>query len=94
MHYQLFAIMRLFLTFSRVELDKFFFFFFQLWHVMMGFIYLFGVKFRFELDMLLESVSSATKRAEELLNSINENNVNLETPFHIEDNFTGWYLLA
>ena len=93
MYYQLFTIVRLFLTFSRVELDKFFFFF-QLWHVMMGFIYLFGIKFRFELDMLLESVSSATKRAEELLNSINENNVNLETPFHIEDNFTGWYLLA
>lgn len=50
--------------------------------------------FRFELDMLLESVSSAAKRVEELLNSINENNVNLETPFHIEDHFTGLYLLA
>jgi paired amphipathic helix protein Sin3a len=44
--------------------------------------------------MLLESVSSAAKRVEELLNSINENNVNLETPFHIEDHFTGLYLLA
>ncbi|KAF5479524.1 hypothetical protein F2P56_000335 [Juglans regia] len=43
---------------------------------------------RFELDMLLESVSSAAKRVEELLNRVNENNVNLETPFHIEDHFT------
>ncbi|CAK7328041.1 unnamed protein product [Dovyalis caffra] len=41
---------------------------------------------RFELDMLLESVSSTTKRAEELLNSINENKV--ETPVHIEDHLT------
>ncbi|KAJ4826449.1 hypothetical protein Tsubulata_013641 [Turnera subulata] len=41
---------------------------------------------RFELDMLLESVSSTTKRAEELLNSINDNKI--ESPFHIEDHFT------
>lgn len=41
---------------------------------------------RFELDMLLESVSSTTKRAEELFNGINENKV--ETSIHIEDHFT------
>lgn len=56
--------------------------------------YLFSFKYRFELDMLLESVSSAAKRVEELSNSINENNVNVETPFNTEDHFTGLYLLA
>ncbi|KAJ8750132.1 hypothetical protein K2173_014047 [Erythroxylum novogranatense] len=40
---------------------------------------------RFELDMLLESVSSAAKRTEELLNSLNENKI--ETPIRIEDHF-------
>lgn len=49
-------------------------------------------KFRFELDMLLESVSSTAKRAEELLNSINENKISMESPIHIEDHFTGLYL--
>ncbi|GAV73182.1 PAH domain-containing protein/Sin3_corepress domain-containing protein [Cephalotus follicularis] len=43
---------------------------------------------RFELDMLLESVGSTAKRAEELLNSINENEINVETPFNLEDHFT------
>ncbi|KAJ7970915.1 Paired amphipathic helix SIN3-like protein [Quillaja saponaria] len=43
---------------------------------------------RFELDMLLESVSSAAKRAEELLNSINDNKINMGNPFHIEEHFT------
>ncbi|KAJ6423884.1 hypothetical protein OIU84_024789 [Salix udensis] len=41
---------------------------------------------RFELDMLLESVNSTIKRAEELFNKINENKV--ETSIHIEDHFT------
>ncbi|KAF9666412.1 hypothetical protein SADUNF_Sadunf16G0226700 [Salix dunnii] len=41
---------------------------------------------RFELDMLLESVSSTIKRAEELFNKINENKV--ETSIHIEDHFS------
>ncbi|KAM1009524.1 hypothetical protein FF1_044945 [Malus domestica] len=43
---------------------------------------------RFELDMLLESVSSTAKRAEELLNSINENKISMETSIRIEDHFT------
>ncbi|KAJ0042728.1 hypothetical protein Pint_19369 [Pistacia integerrima] len=43
---------------------------------------------RFELDMLLESVSSTAKRAEELLTLVNENKINLEFPFHIKDYFT------
>ncbi|KAL2523463.1 Paired amphipathic helix protein Sin3-like 2 [Forsythia ovata] len=43
---------------------------------------------RFELDMLLESVSSAAKRAEELLNSINDNSVGSDNPIRIEDHFT------
>ncbi|XP_004302380.1 PREDICTED: paired amphipathic helix protein Sin3-like 2 isoform X2 [Fragaria vesca subsp. vesca] len=42
---------------------------------------------RFELDMLLESVSSTCKRAEELLNSMNENKLSMETQIHIEDHF-------
>lgn len=46
--------------------------------------------FRFELDMLLESVNSAAKHAEELLKSINDNNV--EKPISIEDYFTGSHL--
>ncbi|XP_009771461.1 paired amphipathic helix protein Sin3-like 2 isoform X1 [Nicotiana sylvestris] len=43
---------------------------------------------RFELDMLLESVSSTAKRAEELLNAINDNSVGGDGPIHIEDHFT------
>ncbi|KAI9153728.1 hypothetical protein LWI28_015603 [Acer negundo] len=43
---------------------------------------------RFELDMLLESVSSTSKRAEELSNSINENKGTPEAPFHLKDYFT------
>ncbi|XP_012568099.1 paired amphipathic helix protein Sin3-like 2 isoform X2 [Cicer arietinum] len=43
---------------------------------------------RFELDMLLESVSSAAKRAEELYNNITENKINLESLNRIEDHFT------
>lgn len=50
------------------------------------------LSFRFELDMLLESVSSTAKRAEELLNSINENKITLETPFHLKDHFSGMYI--
>ncbi|GAB4831786.1 hypothetical protein Ancab_005798 [Ancistrocladus abbreviatus] len=41
---------------------------------------------RFELDMLLESVSSTAKRAEDLLNTINNNSINVDS--HIEDHFT------
>ncbi|OMO52741.1 Paired amphipathic helix [Corchorus olitorius] len=41
---------------------------------------------RFELDMLLESVSSTAERAEGLLKSINENKV--DSPVRIEDHFT------
>lgn len=38
--------------------------------------------------MLLESVSSTAKRAEELLNSLNDNSVGTD-PICIEDHFTG-----
>ncbi|KAJ7974484.1 Paired amphipathic helix SIN3-like protein [Quillaja saponaria] len=47
---------------------------------------------RFELDMLLESVSSAAKCAEELLNTINENKINMGSPIHIEEHFTALHL--
>ncbi|KAL6551522.1 hypothetical protein OROGR_007676 [Orobanche gracilis] len=43
---------------------------------------------RYELDMLLESVSSTSKRAEELLNSINNNSVGSDGPIRVEDYFT------
>ncbi|CAL5370003.1 unnamed protein product [Camellia sinensis] len=43
---------------------------------------------RFELDMLLESVSSTSKRAEELLNCLNDNTIRPESPINIEDHFT------
>ncbi|GER35778.1 paired amphipathic helix protein Sin3-like 1 [Striga asiatica] len=43
---------------------------------------------RFELDMLLQSVSSTAKRAEELLNSINNNSVGSDGPILIEEYFT------
>ncbi|XP_076894723.1 paired amphipathic helix protein Sin3-like 2 [Bidens hawaiensis] len=42
---------------------------------------------RFELDMLLESVKSTAKRAEELLNNINNKTINPDTPIRIEDHF-------
>ncbi|XP_060193680.1 paired amphipathic helix protein Sin3-like 2 isoform X1 [Lycium barbarum] len=41
---------------------------------------------RFELDMLLESVSSTAKRVEELLNAINDNSI--DGPLRIEDQFS------
>lgn len=46
--------------------------------------------FRFELDMLLESVSSTVKRMEELLNNISNNSVKFDSQFRIEDHFTGF----
>lgn len=49
---------------------------------------------RFELDMLLESVSSTAKRAEELLNAINDNSIGGDGPIHIEDHFTGLSMLT
>jgi len=39
--------------------------------------------------MLLESVSSAAKRADELYNSIVENKISVESLSRIEDHFTG-----
>ncbi|XP_022734749.1 paired amphipathic helix protein Sin3-like 4 isoform X3 [Durio zibethinus] len=43
---------------------------------------------RFELDMLLESVNVTTKRVEELLEKINNNTIKIDSPIHIEENFT------
>ncbi|CAA0829989.1 Paired amphipathic helix protein Sin3-like 2 [Striga hermonthica] len=43
---------------------------------------------RFELDMLLESVSSTVKRAEELLNSINNNTIGSDGPIRIDEYFS------
>uniref|UniRef100_M4CID4 Histone deacetylase interacting domain-containing protein n=1 Tax=Brassica campestris TaxID=3711 RepID=M4CID4_BRACM len=43
---------------------------------------------RFELDMLLESVNSATNRVEELLAKINNNELKTDTPICIEDHLT------
>ena len=45
--------------------------------------------FRFELDMLLESVNSATNRVEELLAKLNSNELKTDTPICIEDHLTG-----
>ncbi|XP_076936872.1 paired amphipathic helix protein Sin3-like 2 isoform X2 [Bidens hawaiensis] len=42
---------------------------------------------RFELDMLLESVSSTAKRAEDLLTQINKS-ISTDAPIHIEGHFT------
>ncbi|KAK1383711.1 paired amphipathic helix protein Sin3-like 2 [Heracleum sosnowskyi] len=43
---------------------------------------------RFELDMLLESVTATAKRAEELLNILNKNSINSEGTICVEDHFT------
>ncbi|XP_074287332.1 paired amphipathic helix protein Sin3-like 2 isoform X2 [Silene latifolia] len=43
---------------------------------------------RFELDMLLESVSSTAKKVEELLNSIDGSSISRDAPIHIEEHFT------
>ncbi|PSS30420.1 Paired amphipathic helix protein Sin3-like [Actinidia chinensis var. chinensis] len=43
---------------------------------------------RFELDMLLESVSSTAKRAEDLLSRLNDNTISPDSPIRIEDYFT------
>nr|GEZ40835.1 paired amphipathic helix protein Sin3-like 2 isoform X1 [Tanacetum cinerariifolium] len=42
----------------------------------------------FELDTLLESVNSALKRVEELLNGINNRSVSLEGSIRVEDHFS------
>lgn len=49
---------------------------------------LFG-DFRFELDMLLESVSATAKQVEELFDFITLNEISPDTPHLIEDHFTG-----
>lgn len=43
--------------------------------------------------MLLESVSSAAKRAEDLLNSITDNPAGSDNPIRVEEHFTGSPLL-
>ncbi|KAK4784384.1 hypothetical protein SAY86_018752 [Trapa natans] len=43
---------------------------------------------RFELDMLLESVTVAIKRVEELLEKINNNTIKTDSPILIEDHLT------
>ncbi|KAF3526306.1 hypothetical protein F2Q69_00050626 [Brassica cretica] len=43
---------------------------------------------RFELDMLLESVNSATNRVEELLTKINNNELKTDTPICVENHLT------
>ncbi|KAK6913176.1 Paired amphipathic helix [Dillenia turbinata] len=43
---------------------------------------------RFELDMLLESVSSAAKRVEELINNVNDKKISLEGPINLDEYFT------
>lgn len=45
---------------------------------------------RFELDMLLESVNSTTKRVEELLDKINDDT----SPIRVEDHFTRTNLIT
>ncbi|GJZ69507.1 paired amphipathic helix protein Sin3-like protein 3, partial [Tanacetum coccineum] len=47
--------------------------------------------FRFELDMLIESVNVTVKRVEELLDRINDNTINANNVVHIED-FTAIHL--
>lgn len=44
---------------------------------------------RFELDMLLESVNVTTRRVEELLDKINDNTINSDSPVRVEDYLTG-----
>nr|GEU93338.1 hypothetical protein [Tanacetum cinerariifolium] len=46
-------------------------------------------KFRFKLEMLLESVNSALKHVEELLNDINNRSVSSEGSIRVEDHFSG-----
>ena len=45
--------------------------------------------YRFELDMLLESVNSTTKHVEELLTKINSNELKTNSPIRVEDHLTG-----
>ncbi|KAK4798031.1 hypothetical protein SAY86_030357 [Trapa natans] len=47
---------------------------------------------RFELDMLIESVSSTAKRVEEFLNSINQSKNNIEASFQVENHFSALHL--
>nr|GMD56502.1 paired amphipathic helix protein Sin3-like 2 isoform X1 [Ipomoea batatas] len=47
---------------------------------------------RFELDMLLESVSSTIKRAEEWLNTLDNYTSGVDGPIRIEDHFTALHL--
>ena len=47
--------------------------------------------FRFELDMLLESVNVTTKRVEELLEKFNNNTIKTEGPIRVEEYLTGFF---
>jgi paired amphipathic helix protein Sin3a len=49
--------------------------------------------FRFELDMLLESVNVTTKRVEELLEKINNNTIKMDSPIRIDEHLTGHNLI-
>ncbi|CAM8903474.1 unnamed protein product [Rhodiola kirilowii] len=43
---------------------------------------------RFELDMLLESVSSASRRVEELLNKLNDETLDIVVPLRLDEHFS------
>ena len=44
--------------------------------------------FRFELDMLLESVNGAIKRVEELIEKMQDNSIKPDSPICIDEHFT------
>lgn len=48
---------------------------------------------RFELDMLVESVSATTTRVEELLEVISKNQIKGDSPICIEEHLTGMQLI-
>jgi hypothetical protein len=47
--------------------------------------------FRFELDMLLESVNAATKRVEELIEKMQDNSLKPESPLRVDEHLSCMY---
>lgn len=51
--------------------------------------FLVHVSTRFELDMLLESVNTTTKRVEDLLKAMQDDLIKQESQIRLEDHFNG-----
>jgi paired amphipathic helix protein Sin3a len=50
--------------------------------------------FRFEMDMLMESVDVTIKRVEEFIEKLQDNSIEPDSPIHIDEHLTSKHLPA